>query len=333
MVQEHRLSKAKACRIAGLSLAALYRELANRIERDAPVVSALNETVARHGRWGFWKCFQRLSDQGHEWNHKRVHRVYCSMKLNLPRRMKRRVITRERQPLAAPQSVNQVWALDFMHDTLYDGRKFRLLNVIDESNREALRIECGSSIPSSQLLRVLDGLIDFYGKPQAIRMDNVLNASACQQNGPEMTSAKFVSWAEQQGIELRYIQPGKPNQNVFIERFNKSVRQEVLDAWLFDSLAQAQQILEGWRIEYNTVRSHESLGKKTPLAFLSRAVNAETSTFNLSTGRGSLRSGFSKTSPSSCKTLSERENSASWIFRGLVSLRPTHPICVVSAFG
>lgn len=273
MVQEHRLSKAKACSIVGLSRAALYREPVNRIERDAPVVHALNETVARHGRWGFWKCFQRLRDQGHGGNHKRVHRVYCRMKLNLPRRTKKRVITRERQPLVAPGSVNHVWALDFMHDTLYDGRKFRLLNVIDEGNREALRIECGSSIPSSRLLRVLEELVDFYGKPQAIRMDN----------GPEMTSAKFVSWAEQQGIELRYIQPGKPNQNAFVERFNKSVRQEVLDAWLFDSLAQAQQILEGWRIEYNTVRSHESLGKKTPLAFLSRGINAETSTFNLST--------------------------------------------------
>jgi putative transposase len=166
-----------------------------------------------------------------------------------------------------------MWALDFMHDTLYDGRKFRLLNVIDEGNREALRIECGSSIPSSRLLRVMEELIEFYGKPKAIRMDN----------GPEMTSAKFVSWAERHGIELRYIQPGKPNQNAFVERFNRSVRQEVLNAWLFDSLAQAQQILEGWRIEYNTVRSHESLGKKTPLAYLPRVVNAEISTFKLST--------------------------------------------------
>ena len=272
-MQDHRLSKAKACQIAGLSRAALYRERVDRMERDSAVVNALNETVERHGRWGFWKCFQRLRDQGYAWNHKRVHRVYCNMKLNLPRRTKKRVITRERQPLVAPETVNQVWALDFMHDTLYDGRKFRLLNVIDEGNREALRIECGSSIPSTRLLRVLDELVDFYGKPLAIRMDN----------GPEMTSAKFVSWAEQQGIELRYIQPGKPNQNAFVERFNKSVRQEVLNAWLFDSLAQAQQILEGWRIEYNTVRSHESLGKKTPQAFLPRVVNDEISTFNQST--------------------------------------------------
>jgi putative transposase len=179
--------------------------------------------------WGFWKCLQRLRDQGDAWNHKRVHRGYCSMKLNLPRRTKKRVITRARQLLMAPEELNQVWALDFMHDTLYDGRKFRLLNVIDEGNREALRIECDSSIPSTRLLRVLNELIDFYDKPKAIRMDN----------GPEMTSAKFVSWAEQHGIELRYTQPGKPKQNAFVEQFNRSVRQEVLNAWLFDSLAQA----------------------------------------------------------------------------------------------
>jgi putative transposase len=104
------------------------------------------------------------------------------MKLNPPLLTKKRVITRERQPLMAPEAINQVWALDFMHDTLYDGRKFRLLNVIDEGNREALRIECGSSIPLLRLLRVMEGLIEFYGKPQVIRM-----------NGPEMTSAKFVS--------------------------------------------------------------------------------------------------------------------------------------------
>ncbi len=178
-------------------------------------MNALNETGERHGRWGLWKCFQRLRDQGHGWNHMRVHRAYCSMKLDLPRWTKKRVITRERQPLVGPDSVNQVWALDFMHDTLYDGGKFRLLNVIDEGNRGALRIECGSSIPSTRLLRVLDELIVFCGKPLAIRTDNE----------PEMTSARFVSWAEQQGIELRHIQPGKPNQNAFVERFNKSVRE------------------------------------------------------------------------------------------------------------
>jgi hypothetical protein len=153
---------------------------------------------------------------------------------------------------------------------------------MDDGNREALRIDCGSSISSARLLRVLDELIDFCGKLQAIRMDN----------GPEMTSEKFASWGEQNGIELRHINPGKPNQNDCDEFFNKSVRQEVLDAWLLDSLAKAQQNLEGWRIEYNTVRSQESLGKKTPLAFLPRVVNDQISAFNLSTWRGSLRRDF-----------------------------------------
>jgi putative transposase len=201
---------AEVCRKHGISNATYYQWKSKYAGMSLPELKRVKE--------------QRLRDQGYAWNHKRVHRVYCSMKLNLPRRTKKRIITRERQPLVAPETLNQIWVLDFMHDTLYDGRKFRLLNVIDEGNREALRIECGSSIPSSRLLRVLDELIDFYGKPQAIRMDN----------GSEMTSAKFVIWAEQQEIELRYIQPGKPNQNAFVERFNKSVRQEVLDAWLFD---------------------------------------------------------------------------------------------------
>jgi putative transposase len=118
----------------------------------------------------------------------------------------------------------------------------------------------------------MDELIEFYGKPQAIRKDN----------GPEMATAKFVSWAERQGIAMRFMQPGKPNQNAFVERFNRSVRQEVLNAWPFDSLAQAQQILESWRIECNTVRSHESLGKKTPQGYLPRVISTNISNFNLS---------------------------------------------------
>ncbi len=119
---------------------------------DTPVVEALHEVVEHHGRWGFWKCFHRLRDQGHVWNHKEVHCVYCSMKLNLPRRAKKRIFTREHVPLLAPKGIDQMWAKDFMHVTLYDGPKFRLLNVIDEANREALRMECGNSFPARRLI-------------------------------------------------------------------------------------------------------------------------------------------------------------------------------------
>ena len=273
MVTEHRLSRVKACKLAGISRAALYRERADWAKRDTPVVQALNEVVEHHARWGFWKCFHRLRDQGHVWNHKKVHRVYCSMKLNLPRRAKKRFFTRERVPLLAPTAINQMWALDFMHDTLYDGRKFRLLNVIDEANREALRMECGNSFPASRLVRVMDELIDFYGKPRAIRMDN----------GPEMTADLFVSWAQEHGIELRFIQPGKPNQNAYVERFNKSVRTEVLNAWLFHSLEHAQEVIEDWREDYNGIRGHESLGNRPPAAYLPRFVKTENSIYDLST--------------------------------------------------
>ena len=158
-----------------------------------------------------------------------------------------------------------MWALDFMHDRLYDGRPFRALNVIDEGNREALRIEVGTSISSGRLIRTMDQLVEVYGAPAGIRMDN----------GPEMTAEKFVEWAKSKGIELRYIQPGKPNQNAFIERFNKSFRSEVLDAYLFNSLSEAQEAADHWMMDYNEKRPHESLGNVPPMEYLPRFFNGD----------------------------------------------------------
>jgi putative transposase len=152
------------------------------------------------------------------------------MKLNMPRRTKKRLVNRPAQPLVCPSEVNNVWAIDFMRDTLYDGRPFRTFNVIDEGNREGLRIEVGRSISSLRVTRIMSELVEFYGKPLAIRLDN----------GPELTAESFTEWAKEQGIELRFIQPGKPNQNAFIERFNKSFREEVLNANLFNTMSEAQ---------------------------------------------------------------------------------------------
>ena len=140
LVQEHRISVRRACQAVRLSRAAYYRPPRSRLGRDADVIAALNDVVARHSRWGFWKCFYRLRRAGYRWNHKRVHRVYCALRLNLPRRTKRRVPTRRHQPLVAPARLNETWALDFMADALYDGRAFRALTIIDEGNREALAI-------------------------------------------------------------------------------------------------------------------------------------------------------------------------------------------------
>lgn len=236
LVREHGVPVGRACQAVRLSRAAYYRPPRSRLVRDAAVVSALNEVVARHSRWGFWKCFYRLRRAGHPWNHKRVHRVYCALRLNLPRRTKRRVPVRLRQPLVAPTRLNEIWALDFMADALYDGRGFRTFNVLDEGNREALAIEVGTSIPSARVIRILDDLIRLYGRPARVRVDN----------GPELTAEAFVEWCAAQRIAIGYIQPGKPDQNAFIERFNRSFRDEVLDAYLFDSLEQVREITDAW---------------------------------------------------------------------------------------
>lgn len=272
MVSEQHVPIKRACHWVGLSRAAYYNEPVNGLVRDGEVIEALNQVVERHARWGFWKCFGRLRLDGRIWNHKRVWRVYCEMGLNMPRRTKKRVPQREPVPLVAGERINEGWALDFMHDALYDGRRFRTLNVIDEANREALAIEVGSSIPAKRLIRTLNRLIDWYGVPSSIRLDN----------GPEMTSCDFREWAAGKGIALRFIEPGEPNQNAFIERFNRTYRHEVLDAYLFKSIEQVQHITEEWLLDYNEQRPHDALGGLPPRQFLPRLTTAAVSTSGMS---------------------------------------------------
>ena len=259
-MREHQLPIRRACQVVRLSRAAYYRPPIAQVRQDAPVIAALTAVVADNGRWGFWKCFDRMRLQGHPWNHKRVHRVYCALRLNLPRRTKRRVPQRLRCPLVAPPVLNQTWALDFMLDALYDRRRFRLLTIMDEGNREALAIEVGTSIPARRVTRVLDELIALHGRPAAIRVDN----------GPELLAQVFVDWCEARGISIQYIQPGKPDQNAYIERFNRSYRTEILDAYLFESLAEVRALTERWLLTYNHERPHDSLGRVPPLTFLPR---------------------------------------------------------------
>jgi putative transposase len=273
IVREHRLSIQRACRIVGLSRTAFYRVPKASAERDAAVIHVLHGMVAKRPRWGFWKCYDRMRIEGHRWNHKRVHRVYCALRLNLPRRTKRRLPTRQPFPLEAPGELNRIWSLDFMHDALYDGRRFRTLNVLDDGNRQALGIEVATSIPSQRAIRVMNQLIELHGRPEALRLDN----------GTELTSHAFVDWAKEREIDLRFIEPGKPNQNAFIERFNKTYRTEVLNAYVFESVDQVQRITEDWLVEYNEQRPHDSLGRVPPLTYMPREITAGESSFRLST--------------------------------------------------
>jgi putative transposase len=193
------------------------------------------------------------------------------MKLNLPRRTKRRLPKRVQQPMAVEARPNIHWSMDFMSDTLYQGRRFRTLNVLDEGVREVLDIVIDTSIPGARVVRTLDQLIEWRGKPQAIRVDN----------GPEYLSQVFADWCQSNGVTLNYIQPGKPNQNAYIERFNRTFRHEVLDAYLFESLTEVREITRHWMTEYNEERPHDSLGRIPPAMFRRQVENAENSTLEL----------------------------------------------------
>ena len=272
LVATHRLSKVRACAAVRLSRAAFYRR-PTRPADDGPVIEALNAVVDRYPRWGFWKCFDRLRLDGQGWNHKRVWRVYREMRLNLPRRTKKRIPTRQRQTLEVPAAPNAIWAVDFMSDALYQGRRFRTLNILDEGVREALDIVIDTSIPSGRVVRTLEQLCSWRGPPQAIRCDN----------GPEFVSEVFADWCKEQGIEIRYIQPGKPNQNAYVERFNRTYREEVLNAYLFEDLAQVREITYRWLGDYNDTRPHDSLGRIPPSQFRRNLSKLENSTFGWST--------------------------------------------------
>ncbi len=269
----HELSIQRACLVVRLSRAAFYRPPRDRLVADQPVIDALQAVVTARPRWGFWKCFDRLVLTGHRWNHKRVHRVYCALRLNLPRRTRRRLPRRPVHPLEARPVLNHTWAIDYMTDTLYDGRRYRVLNVIDEGNREALAIDIGVSLPSARLVTLLEQLRLVHGTPRALRVDN----------GPELTSTALQAWAEQHGIAIHYIQPGKPQQNAYMERFNRTYRTEVLDAYLFTHLADVRAVSQDFLHSYNIERPHDSLGRVPPLTFLPRPHRTRKSTAALST--------------------------------------------------
>lgn len=224
---------------------------------DEPIVQELRQLADKQPRWGCGKMSDYLRNQGKPWNHKRIRRVYRAMALHLKRKPKKRLPARTAQPLAVPRQRNQTWSLDFMSDALSNGRTFRTLNVIDDYNREALWIEVDTSLPAERVVRVLEQLLEWRGKPACIRMDN----------GPELISQRLESWAREQKIELLHIQPGKPAQNAYIERFNRTYREEVLDAYLFDDLQEVRHITERWLEEYNTIRPHEALQGLPPRQF------------------------------------------------------------------
>lgn len=225
---------------------------------DDAVSDQLRELAQLHSQWGFWMMFHVLRSKGYAWNHKKVYRVYTDLGLNLRRKHKKRLPSRIKEPLLQPLSPNLTWSMDFMEDRLSDGRKVRTLNIIDDFNREVLHITIDRSISSQRVIRELDKLIEWRGKPEKIRVDN----------GPEFIAQKMTEWCTKHDINLKYIQKGKPSQNGFIERFNRTYREEVLSNFSFNSFTQLRLVTQSWMWIYNNERPHKALSYLTPVAFL-----------------------------------------------------------------
>lgn len=266
MRREHGFSERRACQAACLRRSVYRYKPVSR--PDEEIIAALLSLARRKPELGFGKLFEMLKRQGHRWNHKRVHRIYCQLKLNKRRKGKRRLPNRNPMPLRVSQTANECWSADFMSDALWCGRRFRTFNVVDDFNREALAIEVDLNLPAERIVRVLDRVALWRGYPQRLRLDN----------GPELVSVRIAEWAEEHRVKLDFIRPGKPMQNGFIERFNRSYREAVLDMYVFQSLDEVREQTERWLKEYNEERPHEALGNLTPREYL-LTKNPDSSTY------------------------------------------------------
>jgi putative transposase len=256
MINEHGVSCRQACKLFSMPRSTFsYKPV---VRDDTPVMDELKELVEKHPAIGFWQSFHRIRRKGFIWNHKKVYRVYTDLKLNIRRRYRKRLPARVKQALFQPQAINQVWSIDFMSDSLWDGRRFRLLNIIDDYNREVLAIEADTSLPTLRLIRTLEYLKEFRGLPQMIRMDN----------GPEFISHQLDLWSKENKIDLLFIQPGKPMQNGFIERCNGNIRRELLNAYVFRTLTEVREKAEEYKMDYNYNRPHAALNFRTPMELL-----------------------------------------------------------------
>jgi putative transposase len=253
--KSYEVSLGRACRLVNLSRSVYYYQ---SHRDDHQVIDKLQGLAEKRPTEGFWKMYFRLRKEGLQWNHKRIHRVYKLLKLNMKRKGKRRLPARILHPLESVNRINVSWSMDFMSDALVSGRKFRVLNLLDDYNREALAIEVDTSFRSERVIRVLEQIVKWRGKPQRIRVDN----------GPEFISSKLGLWCEENQINLQFIQPGKPSQNAYIERFNGSFRRDVLDAYLFETLVQVRILAEEWMNDYNYDRPHDALNGRSPADML-----------------------------------------------------------------
>ena len=258
------LSQRRACRLVGISDSSCRYV---SIRQDEPLLTRIRELAQERTRFGYKRLHVLLRREGVQVNHKRVYRLYRREGLMVKRRRRKRVAL-PRTPLPLPTAVNQRWSMDFVSDTLADGRVIRTLNIVDDFTRECRAIEVDTSLPGLRVARVLERLRERHGLPKTIVVDN----------GPEFAGRLLDAWAYQRGVKLHFIEPGKPIQNAFVESFNARFRDECLNEHWFTSLAHAEVVIEAWRREYNEERPKKGLGGLTPAAYARQLTRGEEST-------------------------------------------------------
>ena len=249
---EHQRSERRACELVGLSRS-VARHRSRRREPEGYRARML-ELAAERPRFGYQRLHILLRREGFQQNHKLTYRIYREEKLQVRRKRRKRVAAAPREQMEVPTMPHVRWSMDFMSDSLADGRSFRVFNVVDDCSRLAVAMEVDLSMSGERICRILDGSAARYGYPSTLVMDN----------GPEFTSKALDKWAYERGIRLHFIQPGKPVQNAFVESFNGKVRDECLNENWFTSLEDARRIVSAWQRDYNEVRPHKAIGGLTP---------------------------------------------------------------------
>jgi putative transposase len=254
-VEKHQLSERRATGLLGVDRSAMRYQ--HKRKSDAAERQLLNELAAERRRFGYRRLREMARRRGVVMNLKKVYRLYREEGLMVRRRRGRKRAIGTRAPLRTAVRPNEIWVLDFIADVLESGRRIRVFNVEDQLTRRGLAAEVDTSLPGARVVRVLDRLVAAWGKPAMIVSDN----------GTELTCNAMLKWTTLNGVDWHYIQPGKPMQNGFMESFNGRLRDECLNEHVFSSLAEARRIIEDWRVDYNAVRPHSSLGYQTPDEF------------------------------------------------------------------
>lgn len=255
LIQSHQFSQRRACKLVNLHRS--VGRYKSRKKPDEAICQRIKEIAFERTRFGYRRIHHALKREGVKINHKKLFRIYRELGIKVKKRGNRKRCTGPRKPKIVAKSVNQVWSLDFMSDRLACGRRFRLLNVIDEFTRESLLMTIDTSISGSRVVRELEKLVAERGRPEQVISDN----------GTEFTSNSVLDWAAKESVEWHYISPGKPMQNGTVESFNGRVRDEFLNQNWFLSLEEAKELTKSWQEDYNTNRPHGSLNGMTPKEF------------------------------------------------------------------